>query len=52
MEGIENIENKDFEIVDQLNYRIKFLGITEIINNQLFERVHPCLVKKILILVM
>ena len=46
MEGIENIENKDFEIVDQLNYRIKLLGITEIINNQLFERVHPCLVKK------
>ena len=44
MEGIENIENKDFEIVDQLNFRIKLLGITEIINNQLFERVHPCLV--------
>ena len=46
MEGIENIESKDFEIVDQLNYRIKLLGITELINNQLFERVHPCLVKK------
>jgi len=46
MEGIENIESKDFEIVDQLNYRIKLLGITEMINNQLFERVHPCLVKK------
>ncbi len=46
MEGIENIESKDFNIVDQLNYRIKLLGITELINNQLFERVHPCLVKK------
>ncbi|SVB28653.1 uncharacterized protein METZ01_LOCUS181507, partial [marine metagenome] len=46
MEGIENIESKDFKIVDQLNYRIKLLGITELINNQLFERVHPCLVKK------
>ena len=34
MEGIENIESKDFEIVDQLNYRIKLLGITEIINNR------------------
>ena len=32
MEGIENIESKDFDIVDQLNYRIKLLGITEIIN--------------------
>ena len=35
MEGIENIETKDFDIVDKLNYRIKLLGITEIINNQL-----------------
>ena len=46
MEGIENIEYKDIEIVDKLNYRIKLLGITEIINKRLFERVHPCLVKK------
>ena len=46
MEWIENIEYKDIEIVDQLDYRIKLLGITEIINKQLFERVHPCLVKK------
>ena len=46
MEGIENVEPKDFEIADQLNLRIKLLGITEIINNKLFERVHPCLVKK------
>ncbi len=46
MEGIENIEYKDIEIVDQLNYRIKLLGITEIVNNKLFERVHPCLVRK------
>ena len=46
MEGIENVEPKDFEIADQLNLRIKLLGITEIINNKLFERVHPCLIKK------
>ena len=46
MEGIENIESKDFEIADQLNFKIKLLGITELINNQLFERVHTCLVKK------
>ena len=46
MEGIENIESKDFDMADQLNLRIKLLGITEIINNRLFERVHPCLVKK------
>ena len=46
MEGIENIESKDFDMANQLNLRIKLLGITEIVNNRLFERVHPCLVKK------
>ncbi len=46
MEGIENIDYKDIEIASQLNFRIKLLGITEIINGKLFERVHPSLVKK------
>ena len=46
MEGIENIDSKDIDIANQLNFRIKLLGITELINNQLFERVHPCLVRK------
>jgi len=46
MNGIENIELEDIEMADKLNFKIKLLGITEIINNKLFERVHPCLVKK------
>ena len=46
MEGIENIEFKDIEIANQLNFRIKLLGITEIIKNSIFERVHPCMVNK------
>ena len=46
MEGIENIDYTDIKIADQLNFRIKLLGITEIVNNSIFERVHPCLVKK------
>ena len=46
MEGIEKIELKDIEIANQLNLRIKLLGISEIINGQLFEAVHPCLVSK------
>tara|TARA_B100000900_G_scaffold72721_1_gene57915 strand:+ start:200 stop:1486 length:1287 start_codon:yes stop_codon:yes gene_type:complete len=46
MEGIENIDSKDFELAEQLNLRIKLLGITEIVDNKLFERVHPCLVRK------
>jgi len=45
-EGIEDIETKDIDIANQFNLRIKLLGITELINNKLFERVHPCLVKK------
>ena len=46
MEGIEKIELKDIEIANLLNLRIKLLGISEIIQNQLFETVHPCLVSK------
>ncbi len=46
LEGIESIESKDIDIANQLNLRIKLLGITELVNNKLFERVHPCLVPK------
>ena len=46
MEGIEKIELKDIEVANQLNLRIKLLGISQIINNKLFETVHPCLVSK------
>jgi homoserine dehydrogenase len=46
MDGIENIELDDIDMVNKLNFKIKLLGITEIINNKLFERVHPCLIKK------
>jgi len=46
MDGIENIELKDIKIANQLGLRIKLLGITELLNNKLFERVHPCLVGK------
>ena len=46
MNGIENIELEDINMANKLNFRIKLLGITEIINNKLFERVHPSLIKK------
>ena len=46
MEGVEKIELKDIEIANQLNLRIKLLGISQIINGKLFETVHPCLVSK------
>ncbi len=44
--GIENIELTDIKMSEKLDLKIKLLGITEIINNKLFERVHPCLIKK------
>ena len=46
MEGIENIDLKDIKIASELNLRIKLLGISQMINNELFETVHPCLVSK------
>ena len=46
MEGIEKIELKDIKIANQLDLRIKLLGISELKNNKLFETVHPCLVSK------
>ena len=46
MEGIENIKLEDIKIASQLGLRVKLLGVAEIINNQLFQTVHPCLVSK------
>ena len=46
MQGIENISLKDIKIAGQLGLRVKLLGISQIINNRLFETVHPCLVNK------
>ena len=39
MEGIENIDIKDIKIANQLNMRIKLLGISELNNGKLFETV-------------
>ena len=45
--GVQNkIELKDIKIANQLDLRVKLLGISELKNNQLFETVHPCLVSK------
>src|SRR5210317_617420 len=46
MEGIEKIDLKDIKIANQLDLRIKLLGISELKNGSLFETVHPCLVSK------
>ena len=45
-EGIEKIGQVDLIHAKNLGYKIKLLAISEIINNKLLERVHPCLVLK------
>ncbi len=45
-EGIQNLNQNDIFYAKNLGYKIKLLAISEIINNKLMERVHPCLVLK------
>jgi len=45
-EGIQNINLTDIFYAKSLGYRIKLLSISEIKNNKLIERVHPCLILK------
>jgi homoserine dehydrogenase len=37
MEGIEKIELRDIKIANQLDLRVKLLGISELKNNQLIR---------------
>ena len=43
-EGIQNINLSDILRAKSLGYKIKLLAISEIKNNKLMDRVHPCLV--------
>jgi homoserine dehydrogenase len=45
VEGINNIDQIDIKNANKLGYKIKLLGISEINNKKLIQRVHPCLVK-------
>ena len=45
-EGIQNLEQIDIYHAKNLGYRIKLLAISEIFNNKIVERVHPCLILK------
>ena len=46
IEGIKNIDEEDIINVNKLGYKIKLMGFSEILNNKIFQRVHPTLVKK------
>ena len=46
IEGIKQIEKIDIDNANKLGYKIKLLGVSELINNRVFQRVHPTFIKK------
>jgi homoserine dehydrogenase len=46
VEGIKNIEKIDIDNANKFGYKIKLLGFAELINNKIYQRVHPTLIKK------
>ena len=45
IEGIKNIDQTDINNANQLGYKIKLVGIAELENNKIIQRVHPALIK-------
>ena len=46
VEGINYIDQFDIFNANKLGYKIKLIGVSELINKKLTQRVHPCLIKK------
>ena len=46
VEGIKSIDKNDIDNANKLGYKIKLLGYAELINNKIYQRVHPTLIKK------
>ncbi len=46
VEGIKEIDTTDIDNANKLGYKIKLLGFTELLNNNIYQRVHPTLIKK------
>ena len=46
LEGINFIDEIDIKNANNLGYKIKHLGLSEIDNGKLIQRVHPCLIRK------
>ncbi len=46
VEGIKNIDKEDIENANKLGYKIKLLGFAEYLNNSIYQRVHPTLIKE------
>ena len=46
VEGIKKIDKTDIDNANILGYKIKLLGFAEILNNKIYQRVNPTLIKK------
>jgi homoserine dehydrogenase len=46
VEGINHIDKKDIDNANKLGYKIKLIGYAELLNNKIYQRVHPTLIKK------
>ena len=46
VEGIREINATDLKNANKLGYKIKLLGFAELLNNNIYQRVHPTLIKK------
>ena len=46
VEGINFIDKFDIDNANNLGYKIKLLGVSEIFNNKILQRVHPTLIEK------
>jgi homoserine dehydrogenase len=46
VEGIKHIDKIDIDNANKLGYKIKLLGVSEIIEKKVYQRVHPTLIKK------
>ncbi len=46
VEGINKIDKTDIDNANKLGYKIKLLGFSERLDNKIYQRVHPTLIKK------
>ena len=46
VEGIKDIDKIDIDNANNLGFKIKLLGFAELMNNKIYQRVHPTLIKK------
>ena len=46
VEGVNEVDKIDIDNANQLGYKIKLLGFAELIDNKIYQRVHPTLIKK------